>query len=658
MEQIGEVRGGEGQDGASFAGGTGAQDTRTADGTAHEGPPGDGDGETVAGGSAGGGTRRLFVRAGRHSGAYTAALCLVTTAAAGAALALPAMLGIALDRLLADSPDAPRALALCAALTVATILLDAAETVLNGVTTARTTAWLRRRLLGAALATEPHRAARLATGDLVTRATGNAAHAGAAPAAAASTLGALLTPVGALVALAVIDPWLAVVLGVGTPVLVLLLRAFVRSAGDCVTRYQEAQAAIAARLAEALAGARTIAAAGTVGRERRRALGPLPELSRHGHRMWHVQGRATAQAAVVVPLLQLAVVAVAGLSLGAGRLSVGELLAAGRYAMLAGGIGVLVGHVNTLVRSRAAALRLTPVLRLPPVPYGHDAAPADGGGRLELRGVTVRRGGRTVLRELDLTVPAGTTVAVVGRSGAGKSLLAAVAGRLTDPDAGDVRLDGVPLAALARTELRAAVAYAFARPALLGGTVADALAYADARTPVAAGRVAAAARAADADTFVRALPAGYATPAADAPLSGGELQRLGLARAFARDARLLIMDDALSGLDAATELRIERALLAPAGAGPGAAPGPAGGADDPHGGAVGGAEGGAQGGGAALRSGTGRSRLVVAHRAATAARADLVAWLDGGRVRALRPHAELCADPAYRALWSQEPPDG
>ncbi|MFF0726401.1 ATP-binding cassette domain-containing protein [Streptomyces sp. NPDC004134] len=615
------------------------------------GPPDDAGrgGDPVDGGreTAGHGTRRLLLRAGRHSGAHTAALCLVTTAAAGAALALPAALGVALDRLLADSPGAARALALCAALTAATILLDAAETVLNGVTTARTTAWLRRRLLGAALATEPRHAARLATGDLVTRATGNAAHAGAAPAAAASTLGALLTPVGALVALAVIDPWLAVVLGAGTPVLVLLLRAFVRSAGDCVTRYQEAQAAIASRLAEALAGARTIAAAGTVGRERRRALGPLPELSRQGHRMWHVQGRATAQAAVVVPLLQLAVVAVAGLLLGAGRLSVGELLAAGRYAMLAGGIGVLVGHVNTLVRSRAAARRLTPVLRLPPVRYGHDAVPAGGGGRLELRGVTVRRGGRTVLRELDLTVPPGATVAVVGRSGAGKSLLAAVAGRLADPDAGDVRLDGVPLAALARTELRAAVAYAFARPALLGGTVAEALAYADARTPVAAGRVAAAAHAADADAFVRALPAGYATPAADAPLSGGELQRLGLARAFARDARLLIMDDALSGLDAATELRIERALLAPAGA------------DDPpgDGGGGGGTEGGAQGGGAALRTGTGPSRLVVAHRAATAARAGLVAWLDGGRVRALRPHAELCADPAYRALWSEEPPD-
>jgi ATP-binding cassette subfamily B protein len=502
---------------------------------AAQGPP-DGAGGRGADPPAGGpeetgdGTRRLLLRAGRHSAAYTAALCLVTTAAAGAALALPAMLGVALDRLLADSPGAPCALALCAALTAATILLDAAETVLNGVTTARTTAWLRRRLFGAVLAAEPHRAARWATGDLVTRATGNAAHAGAAPAAAASTLGSLLTPVGALVALAVIDPWLAVVLGVGTPVLVLLLRAFVRSAGDCVTRYQEAQAGIAARLAEALAGARTIAAAGTAGRERGRVLGPLPELRRHGHRMWQVQGRATAQAAVVVPLLQLAVVAVAGLRLGAGRLSVGELLAAGRYAMLAGGIGVLVGHVNTLVRSRAAARRLTPVLALPPVPYGHDAASADGGGRLELRGVTVRRGGRTVLRELDLTVPAGATVAVVGRSGAGKSLLAAVAGRLTDPDAGDVRLDGVPLPALARTELRAAVAYAFARPALLGGTVAEALAYADDRTPVTAGRVAAAARAADADAFVRALPAGYATPAADAPLSGGELQRLGLAR--------------------------------------------------------------------------------------------------------------------------------
>lgn len=553
---------------------------------------------------------RLLLAAARHSAGHTAALCLVTTAEAGAALLLPAALGRALDRLLAGG-DATGALVLCAALTAAIMLLGAAETVLSGTTTARTTAWLRRRLLDRVLAAEPGRAGEFSTGDLVTRTTGNAAHAGAAPTAAASALAGVVTPVGAVIALALVEPWLALVFAAGTPVLALLLRAFARSSADCVAHYQEAQASIAARLAEALGGARTVQAAGTAARERDRALAPLPELSRHGHRMWRVQGRATAQAAVVVPLLQLAVVAVAGLLLGAGRLSVGELLAAARYAVLAGGIGVLVAHVNTLVRSRAAARRLAEVLRLAPVRYGRRAAAPDGAGRLELRGVTVRRGDRAVLRGLDLVVPGGATVAVVGRSGAGKSLLAAVAGRLTDPDEGEVLLDGVPLAELERTALRGETGHAFARPALLGGTVGEAIAFGDREVP--AGRVTAAARAACADGFVRALPDGYATRCADAPLSGGELQRLGLARAFAHDGRLLIMDDALSGLDAATELRVEQALLDRAG---------------------------------------GRTRLVIAHRPGTAARADLVAWLDDGRIRARAPHARLWREePDYRALW-------
>jgi ABC-type branched-subunit amino acid transport system ATPase component len=89
---------------------------------------------------------------------------------------------------------------------------------------------------------------------------------------------------------------------------------------------------------------------------------------------------------------------------------------------------------------------------------------------LELRAVTARnRGGRTVLDGVDLVVPGGTTLAVVGRSGAGKSLLAALAGRLADPDSGEVLLDGVPLRELDRHTLRRAIGYAFERPALLGG---------------------------------------------------------------------------------------------------------------------------------------------------------------------------------------------
>ncbi|WP_308061564.1 ATP-binding cassette domain-containing protein [Streptomyces scabiei] len=218
--------------------------------------------------------------------------------------------------------------------------------------------------------------------------------------------------------------------------------------------------------------------------------------------------------------------------------------------------------------------------------------------------------GDTVLDGLDLVLPARHSVALVGRSGAGTSLLAAVAGGLRVPDRGLVLLDGVPLDDVRPADLRAAVSYAFSDPELTGGTILDALSTAADRVPEE--RVHAAARAAQADAFVRRLPAGYDTLLTDAPLSGGQRQRLGLARALARDGRLLVLDDAMSSLDSAAEAAVLRAL------------------DGPYG---------------------DRTRLVVTRRTAAAARADLVAWLHEGRVAALAPHHELWQLPAYRALF-------
>lgn len=619
----------------------------------------------------------------RYSGPRCTALALVAVAATGVNLLLPVTLGRALDLLLAGDPAGSRWVLWCTGLMLAAAVLDAVETVLGGTTNARATAWLRHRLVGHVLAVGPRAVGRFGPGDLVARLVGNAAQAGTAPATVAALLAALAGPLGAVVALGLIDPWLVVVFLVGAPLLALVLRTLARDSSACVTRYQRAQGRIAGGLAEAVAGARTIAAAGIADRTVARVLRPLPELSREGHRMWRVQGRAAARAAAVAPLSQLAVVAGAGVLLTQQRLSVGELLAASRYAVLAAGIGVLVGHLSSLIRARAGAARLTEILTEPAPTYGDrllpgtgqglpepgrpsgqgrsergawglkaDGTPHRGGrepggasgpqppeaddmsgpgplepgspsprrrrtpdttagqGRLELCSVTVRRGGRALLDGVDLVVPGGSTLAVVGRSGAGKSLLAAVAGRLVDPDEGEVRLDGVPLRELDRRELRRAIVHAFARPALLGDSVEDTIAFGVPRPSPA--RVREAARAAHADAFVRRLPDGYATPCADAPLSGGEAQRLGLARAFARDSRLLVLDDALSSLDTVTEHHITDALLRPA---------------------------------------TGGTRLLIAHRATTAARADAVAWLDGGRVRAVGPHAELWRTAGYRELF-------
>ncbi|MER6025949.1 ABC transporter ATP-binding protein [Streptomyces sp. NPDC001851] len=544
----------------------------------------------------------------RQGGARCAALCAVSTAATAAGLLLPAVLGHTLDLLLARAPAAPW-VAGCAGLVLLLALLDGCAGVLAGTVDAQATAWLRRHLTGHVLALGPRAAERFGAGDLAARLVGNAAQAGTAPGALAALLAALAGPVGGVVALAVIDPWLAAVFLVGAPVLALLLRAFTRDTSACVADYQRVQGRIAGALAEAVGGFRTIRAAGIEDRETARILTPLPELSRAGHRMWRVQGRAAARAVTVAPLLNLGVLAVAGLLLARHRLSVGEVLAASRYAVLVTGVGALVGQLAALARARAATGRLAEV-RAEPVPGHGTRRLPPGNGRLELRAVTALRGGRTVLDGVDLTVPGGTTLAVVGRSGAGKSLLAQVAGRLTDPDAGEVLLDGVPLRDLAHAELRRAVAYAFERPALPGTTIEDTIAFGP--TPATPAAVRAAARRAHADDFVRRLPAGYATRTADAPRSGGESQRLGLARAFAHGGRLLILDDALSSLDTVTEHHISRTLLAP----------------DPS-----------------------RTRLLIAHRATTAARADRVAWLDAGRVRAVGTHRELWRDAEYRAVF-------
>ncbi|MFV0131348.1 ATP-binding cassette domain-containing protein [Streptomyces sp. HMX112] len=575
---------------------------------------------------------RLLLAAARHSAGRTAAIAVCSVASAAAALAEPAVLGRTLDLLLDRSADAARWTALCAAVIAAEVLLDAVVALLTGTVNARSTAWLRGRGTARLLAAAPHRAARFAPGDLATRLTANATDAGTVPAAAAGTVATLLPPLGGLIALLLIDLWTAAAFLAGVPLLVLLLRAFARGSSDTVSRYQRVQGRMADRLVEALAGARTIAAAGTAAREQRRVLAQLPELSAEGRRMWLVYGRAVARSGVLMPLLVCVVLAVGGVRLAAGAIGVGELLAASRYAALAAGVGAVAATLGALVRGRTAARRTAELHTLPPLSAPAPGPPADGprasghGGRwaslpaggpgtLELRGVTVVRDGAARLRGVDLRVPGGATAAVVGRSGAGKSLLAAVAGRLTGPDEGRVLLDGVPLDAVGPGELRREIGYAFARPALFGATVAEAIAFGGERP--AAGVLRDAARAAGADGFVQRLPRGYDTPLDDAPLSGGELQRLGLARAFAHVGRLLILDDATSSLDTVTEREVERALAAD------------------------------------VRAGT---RLVVAHRLSSAARADLVIWLDAGRVRAVGAHRALWRDPAYRAVFAAAPP--
>lgn len=321
---------------------------------------------------------------------------------------------------------------------------------------------------------------------------------------------------------------------------------------------------------------------------------------------WRILARSGAQAAVVGPLVLVAVLAVGGVQLVAGKITAGELFAASQYAVLGAGLGTLTGVIGEIARAKAGVQRAAEVLAIDAVPHGSMALPA-GAGQLTFDHVTVVADGNVLLDDVSLDLPGGLTVAVVGPSGAGKSVLAAVAARLRDPSTGHVSLDGVPLQAVSRHALRRAVGCAFERPQLVGRTIGEAIAP-EAVSPV---RTLAAARATHAHDFVSRLPDGYLTSLRRAPMSGGERQRLGLARAWPAH-RLLVLDDATSSLDTATERQIGRTLT-----------------EDRH----------------------HRTRLIVTHRPATAARADLVVWLDRGQVQAVAPHADLWHNTSYREVF-------
>lgn len=479
------------------------------------------------------------------------------------------------------------------------IIGDAIGIVLAATITSRATAWLRRRLSRHLLALG--HPSPFAAGDAVSRVTGDCGNAGGIAVTLITLLVTAVSSVGAVVALALLDWRLAIVFVVSVPLATSLVRTHMRLTADDVLVYQEVSGDVSARLLDSVSGLRTIAAAGIADRETGRVLEPLPRLAAAGAGMWRTQAKMIWRAGLLLPAVELAVLIAAGFGVLAGRLSIGEVLAALGYTALGMGIVGQMPQLTALERTRASARRIAEVLDTPAAKRPKPVT-ASGSGAIELRGVNVGN----ALHDVDLTIPAGAFAAIVGSSGAGKSTLAAALGGLSGVDSGVVLLDDVPVAALPRHS----VGYAFERPALLGATIGRSIGYGTDADEVEVRDAAVAAQVHD--VLIR-LPQGYETPVADTPLSGGEAQRVGLARAIVRDPRVLVLDDATASLDTMTEAKVDNALTS-------ALPG--------------------------------RTRVVVTHRAATAARADLVVWLENGRVRGTGPHQELWNDEDYRAVFT------
>lgn len=305
------------------------------------------------------------------------------------------------------------------------------------------------------------------------------------------------------------------------------------------------------------------------------------------------------------------------------RLSIGGLVAFIAYLfMLIWPMDALGWILAMADEAHTASLRLSDVFdATPEVSDRKDAAPvAEWTGDLRLEGVTFAYpGGREpVLRGVDLHVRPGETMAIVGRTGCGKTTLGMLLPRLYDVTGGRVLIDGHDVRDVRLSSLRRAIGTAFEDPILFSASVRENLTMG--RAGVSDEDIARALGVAQAG-FVEHLPWGLDTRIGEQgyTLSGGQRQRLALARAVLGKPSVLVLDDPLSAVDVHTEAQIEAALHT------------------------------------VLK---GVTALLVAHRPSTLQLADRVALLDGGRVVAVDTHSELLrTQPLYRALLSEEPAD-
>jgi ABC-type multidrug transport system fused ATPase/permease subunit len=437
---------------------------------------------------------------------------------------------------------------------------------------------------------------------------------------------AILTLVFAAIAMFVVDPLLALVALSPIPLVVWIAQRYSRRARPALQEVQQRIGELTVDVEETVGGVRVVKAFAAEERREQRfrhSVGRVFEQSMIATRLRAFYNPFIA----FLPQVGLAaLLLVGGRAVVSGRITLGEFTAFyGYLLMLMGPIRTLGWTLGLAQRASASGARLFELLdREPRITAAPDAvALPSGAGRIELRDVTFVYGdepdAEPALRDISLTVEPGTTLAIVGGTGSGKTSLVGLIARMYDASQGAVLVDGADVRTVDPSELRREIAVVNDDPFLFSDTVHANIAYS--RGDASREEVVAAAKRAQAHEFISELPDGYDTVVGERGLtvSGGQRQRIAIARALLAEPRILVLDDATSSIDGSTEREIKLGLE---------------------------------------EAMAGRTTLVIAHRLSTIALADEIAVLDAGRLIDRGTHDELVRrSPFYREVVQKGMPD-
>jgi ABC-type multidrug transport system fused ATPase/permease subunit len=432
---------------------------------------------------------------------------------------------------------------------------------------------------------------------------------------------AILVAAGVMIA---VNPGLAAVALAPMPFVIWIAARYGRLNRPASQEVQQRIAELTAEAEENVSGVRVVKAFAQEARQMRRFDGAV-------RRVFDQSMISTRLRAFYNPLIGfLPQVGLAAMMLVGGRqaingsITVGEFVAFyGYVVMLTGPMRILGVSLGMAQRAVASGARVFEILDREPqltAPPGAPPLPA-GGGRVQMRGVTFAYapGAEPVLSDIDLDVEPGSTIALVGGTGSGKTTLVSLIPRLYDPQQGSVVVDGADVREVDPSSLRHEIALVSDDAFLFSASLRENIAYA--RPEASDDEVADAARRAGLAELIEDLPDGYDTLVGERglTLSGGQRQRVAIARALLASPRILILDDATSSVDATTESRIKEALREVM---------------------------------------EGRTTFVIAHRLSTIALADAIVVLEGGRVIAQGSHDELLEQSElYREIAERGLPD-